>query len=441
MGGCRSFFQGVSLFFNGAFLASLPRMVVGQDEGQDEGQDDLQECLLAKAETEKTARGMKQQCEQQLGQMQVSEDRRIAELEKTILLLEAGENESDGSEVQALRLALAEKNMAQATKKAAKKPDILASYGVDVGLFQRLYYDILFVELVEKNYKEVQDVVEKVVAAGRRYSHALLVAVRAGSMEAYAQSRYEAAQFSKRFLVPHFEFVKEESLHLYSRHAAAYVHPVTKQIAELELTKHASTLYVSISELLGEVSAQSYGVFSDRALPVVRAAVWNSDLLATLNAAETFGEAKGALFHPFTVTVLDKPLEFGRGMWDLGVLLIGSFVLLYYVGFRFLFRILFLNVFLRFFVYRICVQMLLRNLLSTLVLGLTTRLVSLVYGILLFVLKLACCCGCCGLCFRRQKKARKAFERQLSTVPNSFAQMPPCPKMSADQKRKLRTAS
>lgn len=48
-------------------------------------------------------------------------------------------------------------------------------------------------------------------------------------------------------------------------------------------------------------------------------------------------------------------------------------------------------------------NLLLRRVLVSFVIGLSWKFVNVAFGLLVFVVKLAFCCGCCGLCFRRSK--------------------------------------
>merc|ERR1712194_381141 len=75
----------------------------------------------------------------------------------------------------------------------------------------------------------------------------------------------------------------------------------------------------------------------------------------------------------------------------------------FYVAFSFLKTVVW-NVQLNVVVYQICYKFVFRTLLLNIVLGvLVLKPLSLAFTVVVFLLKLAMCCGCCGLCFRRSK--------------------------------------
>merc|ERR1712194_582576 len=98
----------------------------------------------------------------------------------------------------------------------------------------------------------------------------------------------------------------------------------------------------------------------------------------------------------------------------------------FYVAFSFLKTVVW-NVLLNVVVYQICYKMLFRTLLLNIVLGvLVLKPLSLAFTVVVFLLKLAMCCGCCGLCFRRSSKStvvernhhgQQYDPRQQSSVP------------------------
>lgn len=163
-------------------------------------------------------------------------------------------------------------------------------------------------------------------------------------------------------------------------------------------------------------------------------------VVGALNSAYSVyqkGSLQTLMLQPITLTMFGEEFYFQQGLWDvlvlLALILFLAYVFVTVVLKTFVYEFLF-----KFVVLQVLINGLVRNVLLW-TLGLSWKMLCAVVGVLLALLKFACCLGCCGYCYRRktQKNTRSSADFKDSNPQRSEVNMSPAQGKASPQKPKL----
>ncbi|CAD7975956.1 unnamed protein product [Amoebophrya sp. A25] len=295
---------------------------------------------------------------------------------------------------------------AAAAKQAAQAESSKASTGaisipfvedyVDFALFGKLS-GVLYRNLLHSHVTQVQSLGADQFSKLKKDAFALSKTVAANLKDASGAGYVKAVDTYHEVIRPQVEVGMAHGQVLYKAHAAKHLDPVlitaSKTYASLNVDKHVNTGL----EMAKSAGGDLYIFAVDRVVPAV------TEFVASKNSLE---DVKGFVLQPLTFELFGEKVKLSNGVGDLVVLLLLSIGIVYFLVYQFLLKFLVWNVIMKTAVYKIALKFLVRKVLVSLIIGLTWKLVSLVFSVLVFFVKLAFCCGCCGLCFRRKAAAK-----------------------------------